>query len=74
MMEYGVYATGDLMDLMGGESDEWFYYENVGDYKELPVKVPDGPEWSRVGRRRIIDLEADTVLQDLERATLHQIS
>eukprot|EP00959_Pyramimonas_sp_CCMP1952_P243505 5089958-Pyramimonas_sp.AAC.1 len=28
IMEHGVYATGDLMDLMGGESDEWFYYEN----------------------------------------------
>ena len=25
MMEYGVYASGDLTDLMGGGSDEWFY-------------------------------------------------
>ncbi|CAK0808071.1 unnamed protein product, partial [Prorocentrum cordatum] len=35
-------------DLMGGESDDWFYYENVGDFTEMPVKLPDGPDWSRV--------------------------
>ncbi|CAK0820255.1 unnamed protein product [Prorocentrum cordatum] len=70
MMEYGVYATGDLMDLMGGESDEWFYYENVRDYRELPTKLPDGPDWTRVGRRRITDLDADVVLQDFEKADI----
>eukprot|EP00959_Pyramimonas_sp_CCMP1952_P214409 4486842-Pyramimonas_sp.AAC.1 len=58
------------MDLMGGESDEWFYYENIGDYMELPTKLPDGPDWTRVGRRRITDLDADVVLQDFEKSDI----
>ncbi|CAK0856334.1 unnamed protein product [Prorocentrum cordatum] len=70
IMEHGVYATGDLMDLVGGESDEWFYYENVGDFTEIPAKLPDGPDWSRVGRRRVTDLEADMVLQVFEKADI----
>ncbi|CAK0819108.1 unnamed protein product [Prorocentrum cordatum] len=70
MMENGVYAIGDLMDLMGGESDDWFYYENVGDLTEIPVELPDGPDWSRVGRRRVVDLETDTVVQDFEKADI----
>eukprot|EP00959_Pyramimonas_sp_CCMP1952_P188294 3937696-Pyramimonas_sp.AAC.1 len=69
-MEHGVYATGDLMDFMGGESDDWFYYENVGDFAEIPVKLPDGPDWSRVGRRRVVDLETDMALQDFEKANV----
>eukprot|EP00959_Pyramimonas_sp_CCMP1952_P178447 3730075-Pyramimonas_sp.AAC.1 len=51
--EYDVYTTGEFMDFVGGESGDWFYYENAGDFTELPAKLPVGPGWSRVGRRRV---------------------
>ncbi|CAK0834179.1 unnamed protein product, partial [Prorocentrum cordatum] len=69
-MEHGAFATGDLMDLLVGESDDAFDYDNVGDYEELPTELPDGPECPRVARRRITDMGADAVLRGVKMTTL----